>query len=232
MSAPRELTFDVPGAGQAVTAALHLPTAARARPPVIVLGHGITNDRHHPLIALTLDRLAARGVAGLRFNFPFKDRGDEAPDDSEVLLETFGTAITCARVELGEIGPLILGGKSLGARLAAAHQAANQAADGLLYLGFPLHRPDTPDQPRGDDLLAAGVPQLCIQGDQDPFCDLQRFATFHERITTPWQLELIPGGDHGLGLADAPPDEAGHALLDRIAQLTADWLASTVAAGK
>jgi predicted alpha/beta-hydrolase family hydrolase len=215
---------------QPVSATVHRPDDVDAQTPVVVLGHGVTNDRHHPLIVGTLERLVARGVAGVRFNFPFAERGDAAPDSAEVLADTFTAVLQQVHERFLGDPPVILGGKSLGARLAAAHQRQHRQAAGMLYLGFPLHRPEGPRELRGEDLRQIAVPQLCLQGDRDPFCDLALFAEVHGAIETPWQLEIFAGAGHGLGLEEAPAAAAAAALLDRVADVTATWIAAHIGA--
>ncbi len=224
-----EIDVHVPVVNQKVSAAVHRPDDVDRTTPVVVLGHGVTNDRHHPLIASTLERLAHRGIAGVRFNFPFKERGDASPDGSEVLLDTFTAVVQMVHERFLGDPPVILGGKSMGARVAAAHQTDHRTAVGMVYLGFPLHSPDDKTRLRGDDLTQIQVPQLCLQGDGDPFCDLDLFQTVHATIKYPWQLEIFPGGGHGLGLGHGPQvDKAGEAILDRVADLTAAWVRSQI----
>jgi hypothetical protein len=218
--------LDVPEAGHAVSAVLHAALDALPTAPVLLLGHGLANNLDHPLVLGTLERLAAAGIPGLRFNFPYAERGVKEADARPVLLATFGAAVAWARAELGPDRPLVLGGKSLGARMAAAYAVAHGGAAGLLYLGFPLHPPTGATEIRATDLCAAPVPQLLLVGDQDPFCDLGRLAEVRPRIGSPFRLEVFPGGDHGLGLDRAAP-EAAVSLLDRIAAVTHDWLRET-----
>jgi len=224
MSRSYEIDVHVPVVNQKVSAAVHRPDDVDATTPVVVLGHGVTNDRRHPLIADTLERLADRGVAGVRFNFPFKERGDATPDGSEVLTDTLTSVVQMVHEQFLGDPPLILGGKSMGARVAAAHQVHHRLALGMVYLGFPLHAPDDKSQLRGDDLTRIQVDQLCLQGDQDPFCDLSLFETVYKTITSPWQLEIFEGGGHGLGLGHGPVGKAGEALLDRVADLIVAWI--------
>lgn len=224
MSKSYDIDVSVPVVHEKVSATVHRPDDVDRTTPVVVLGHGVTNDRHHPLIASTLERLADRGVAGVRFNFPFKERGDEAPDSSEVLTDTITAVLQMVHERFLGDPPVILGGKSLGARVAAAHQTDHRIATGMVYLGFPLHAPDDKSKLRGGDLTRIRVPQLCLQGDQDPFCDLALFETVHSTLHSPWQLEVFAGGGHGLGLGHGPVDEAGEALLDRVAEVIVAWI--------
>lgn len=213
----RDVTVEVPGAGN-VSATVTVPPPESARRPVFVLGHGASNDKDHPLLRQTLLALARRGVAGIRFNFPYRERGEARPDERPVLLETVSAVLGWLRQS--EQGPpwIALGGKSLGARVAAAHQLLHGEARAMLYLGFPLHRPGEPERLLSTDFAELGVPQLCFSGDRDPFCDLDRLAPLTARLAAPWRLEVVAGGDHGLGVADGADGPEAREIGERVAR--------------
>ncbi len=192
-------------------------------PPVgiLVLGHGIANDREHPLLAGTARRLAPRGVATLRFNYPFKEAGERDLDPGDVLMATVGRAVEAARERFGDL-PVAAGGKSLSARITAAWQARGGDAAGLVYLGFPLHRPGQPDKRADRNLYRIREPQLFLAGDSDPYCHLDVLEDVLERIEGPKRLHVIPGAGHDLGVGNSEPDEAGRKQLAELA----GWIAS------
>ena len=100
-------------------------------------------------------------------------------------------------------GPVFLGGKSLGARVAAelvSRRAEGEGllAAGLVFLGFPLHAPGKKDQPRLQPLRRIDVPTLFIAGTHDPFCDLETLRTAMAALEHPGTLYLVEGGDHSL----------------------------------
>ncbi len=223
MSHQYDIEIPVPAVRVDVKAVVHRPDGVNESTFVLLLGHGVSNDLNHPLIRHTLERLAERGVAGVRFNFPFKERGDSKPDSQEVLLDTFTAVVNMVHDRFLGDPPLILGGKSLGARVAAAHQVDHRLAHGMVYLGFPLHSPNDKSRLGGDDLLSIRVPQLCLQGDRDPFCDLALFEKVHQEIRSSWRLEVFPDGGHGLGLDRQPPGEDAEEILDRVVDLIVSW---------
>lgn len=225
------LTLTVPGAGLPVSAMLTLPRAASsgAAPPVaFLLGHGVTNDREHPLLVGYLEGLALHGVHGLRFNYPFKEQADPAPDPKDLLFATWDAVLDWARSTLGPEARLVIGGKSLSARVSAAHQARHGRAAAMAYLGFPLHPPDDKAHLRGGDLERITVPQYCATGDRDPFCDLALFAPIHAALRTPFHLEIIEGGDHGLGVEPGADPARAAAVLDRLVSTTRAWIDRTL----
>jgi uncharacterized protein len=219
----RELALEVPAAGLAVRATLTTPAGGVPPGPGLLLGHGLANDKDHPLVRRLLERLAGQGVPGLRWNFPFRERGATEMDPPETLDATFDAAIAWAAAAWPDRA-IVIGGKSLAARMGAAHQAQHRAAAGLLYLGFPLHAPGALDRLRKRDLLAVTVPQLCLAGDRDPYCDLERLASVVAQIRSPFQIEVVPGGDHGLGVDDATQAAHAEPLLARFAAVVRTWL--------
>lgn len=228
--APTEiLSLPVRGSATPVSAVLTraapAPGPRPASPPVVLLlGHGVTNDRESPLLVGLLEGLAPHGVTGLRFNYPFKERGDPSPDPRDILFATLDAALAWARAAFGPDACLVLGGKSLSARIAAAHQARFGRAQAMAYLGFPLHPPEDRTRLRGRDLQEITVPQYCAQGDRDPFCDLALFMPLCAAIGTPFHLEIIEGGDHGLGLDPGAEPARAAAILDRLVSTTRAWI--------
>ena len=144
-----DLKLDVSAAHPRVDATFTSPKEIPAKAVVFVFGHGIMNDKDHALVAKPLVRLAQEGFCGLRFNFPFKQKGSDTVDRRPVLMDTITAAINWVRARLeGHEPKILIGGKSLSARMAAAHQVEHEEAHGLVYLGYPLHRPDSTERLR------------------------------------------------------------------------------------
>jgi predicted alpha/beta-hydrolase family hydrolase len=139
---------------------LEVPPAAVT---LLVLGHGAGGDVTAPdLSAVRAAALAAR-VAVARVTQPYRLLGRRAPAPAPRLDEAWIEA--CA--SLPEIGPLVVGGRSSGARV-ACRTAKTVGAVGIVALAFPLHPPGRPDRSRADE-LATGLPTLVVNGDRDPF---------------------------------------------------------------
>lgn len=187
-----------------VSAILTRPESCRpGLTPGLVLAHGANNDLEHPLLAAVAEELAERGIAStLRFNFPYRERGATSPDRPEILELTFRRAHDLlADDDICPPGALFLGGKSLGARVAAElvsrrHEGEGLLADGLIFLGYPLHAPGRTEKLRTEPLRRIDVPSLFIEGTKDPFCDLELLRPVLDGLNHPPLLHPIENGGH------------------------------------
>jgi uncharacterized protein len=192
--------------GHTTTGLLTSPDDCRAGcTPGLVLAHGAKNDMHQPLLAFVARHLSDTGVANvLRFDFPYAHRGAASPDPQPVLQDAYRRAHDALLDDPAcPPGPVFLGGKSLGARVAAelvSRRAEGEGlpAAGLVFLGFPLHAPGKKDQPRLQPLRRIDVPSLFIAGTHDPFCDLDVLREAMATLEHPGALYLVEGGDHSL----------------------------------
>ncbi|MBI4642787.1 MAG: hypothetical protein HY743_03425 [Deltaproteobacteria bacterium] len=136
----RPLTLNV-SPDQKIRAVLGVPKSATLD-AILVLAHGANNNMDHPLIAGVHERLAREGVVTVRFNFPYMEEGRKHPDPDPALEGVFRLVVEYVG-EMEEFKGLemFLGGKSMGARLAAQIVAQDVGANGLVFLGYPLHSP-------------------------------------------------------------------------------------------
>src|SRR4051794_25052910 len=163
---PYASSIAVDGGGR-VTALLLEAPAARA---CYVLGHGAGAGMNHPFMAKVADGLASRGVATLRFQFPYMERGSRRPDPPIIAQNTVRAAVD----EASKLGlPLFAGGKSYGGRMTSQAQAADPlpGVRGLAFLGFPLHPSGRPSRDRARHLCEVRLPMLFLQGTRDPLAD-------------------------------------------------------------
>ena len=166
---------------------------------VLILGHGANNTMDHPLIAGVHEGLAKEGLVTVRFNFPYAEEGKQRPDPDPVLEDAFRLlAEYVAELEEFKGLELFLGGKSLGARIAAQIVAQDVGASGLVFLGYPLHPPGKPEKLRDRPLLALPCPPLFIQGGRDPFCQLELLGRVLSQMPVRADLHLLPGRGHSL----------------------------------
>ncbi len=213
-------------------ARLHLDTAAAAGvTPVatLLLGHGAGNGvESRDLVALA-EALPAQGVDVVRLEQPWRVAGRKIatppPTLDGALLAAVG-ALGDVLDPAGPARPLVLGGRSAGARSAArcAHAAG---AAGCLALAFPLHPPGKPERSRVAELEGAGVPTLVVQGERDAMGRPEEFPA--SLFTTPGQVELsvVPAADHGLKVAARGPlDQAG--ALEVVVESALEWLVREV----
>ena len=138
------------------------------------------------------EALAQRGVAVLRFNFPYTEAGRRAPDP-QAKLEACYRAV--AEAVAREFARPYLGGKSMGGRIASHIVADGFPAGGLVFLGYPLHPPGRPDHIRDSHLARITAPMLFIQGTRDPFATPELLHQTVNRLE-PAKLVEIKGGDH------------------------------------
>ena len=189
-----ELTIDVGERIGRVSALLLVPPGARL---LYVVAHGAGAGMRHPFLEVLAYRLAERGVATLRYQFPYMERGSRRPDTPAVATAAVRAAVAeAARVAPGV--PLVAGGKSFGGRMTSSAQAEGPLPGvvGLAFLGFPLHPPGRPGTTRADHLERVTVPMLFLQGTRDEFAGLNLLRPVVQRLGVRATLHLIEGGDH------------------------------------
>lgn len=190
----------------------------------MVLAHGAGAGMEHPFMAGMAAALAARGIATLRFRFPYLQQGRRAPDRAPVLVAAIRAAVARTR-RLARGIPVVAGGKSMGGRMTAVAQAAEPLAGvrGLVFLGYPLHAAGQPASERAAPLFAVRLPMLFVQGGRDRLADpglmRQAVAALGRRA----ELLEVPHGDHGFSV----PKRSGETLQSvqaNIAVAVAGWL--------
>lgn len=223
----RKRSFDLEG-GQRVTAVVALPEAAPPWDTAVILGHGAGSDMTNPLLSAVHEGLASHGHPTVKFNFPYKERGGRAPDPAPVLEGCWRRVIDAVRND-HEIGTrhLVIGGKSMGGRM-ASHVAA-QGADvaGLVFLGYPLHPPGKPDKLRIVHLDQIKAPMLFFAGTRDPLCNLDLLKTTIDKLKAPITLHVIEGGDHSFKVLKSMKRSETN-ISDEIIGTAAAWLKETL----
>jgi predicted alpha/beta-hydrolase family hydrolase len=192
-----EVRIEVPGSGPASVSCLFLrPVACRA---AYVFGHGAGAGMRHRFMDAAAAALAGRGVATLRYQFPYMEEGRRAPDRRPKLLATVRAAVAAAS-ELAPDLPRFAGGKSMGGRMtsAAAAEAPLEGVRGLVFFGFPLHPSGKPGTERGDHLAGAGIPMLFLQGSKDRLAELELLRPGLESLTPRPTLHGVDDADHGV----------------------------------
>jgi predicted alpha/beta-hydrolase family hydrolase len=166
---------------------------------VIVLGHGAGGNRHTPQLVRFAEALSASGRSVLLYDFPYTDRGRRAPDRPDVLEATTRAVGDFARASLGAT-KLVHGGKSMGGRIASQAVAAGAPADGLVFLGYPLHPPGKPGQLRDRHLPRVGAPMLFVQGTRDSFARPDLLDAVLRHLGEKATLHKVEGGDHSFAV--------------------------------
>ena len=186
--------------GKPCSALLLRPADARA---LLVLAHGQIMHIHHPFMESISTALARHGVATLRFNFPYAEAKRERPDPRPLLIEAIVAATREGERRRGSL-PLLLGGKSLGGRLAveALHDAALPAVNGLVILSYPLHAPGRPSGVNARALEGVKRPILFLQGTLDPLADLTLMEALVAKLGPQARLDVVEDADHSFVLPE------------------------------
>jgi predicted alpha/beta-hydrolase family hydrolase len=179
--------------------------AARGEPrSLLILGHGAGGDVAAPDLLAVRNAVTQLGVEVVRVTQPYRVAGRRAPAPAAHLDEAWCAVVSALRARQRWSGlPLIVGGRSSGARV-ACRTAVRLGAAGVVALAFPEHPPGKPDRSRGGE-LRTGLPTLVVNGDRDPF----GLPDPSEEV----ELRVIPGADHSL---------RRHAAA--AADLVAEWL--------
>jgi predicted alpha/beta-hydrolase family hydrolase len=214
-----EQRIEVPGAG-AVSALLVAPPRFAA---LYVLAHGAGAGMRHVFMEDIAQRLAARGVATLRYQFPYSDQGKRRIDPEPLLLATVRAAVAAGR-QLAGGAPLIAGGKSMGGRMTsrAAAQAPLEGVRGLAFLGFPLHPAGQPGTKRADHLADVASRMLFLQGTRDTLAELDLLRPIVERLGARATLKIIEHADHGFHVLKRS-GRTDEQVLDELADDVAAW---------
>jgi len=207
-----------------VSAVLSIPDRTQPETAVIV-AHGAGNDMNNPLVVSFCDELAGAGYLAVRFNFPFKERGRKAPDRPEVLEETWRRVFDAIRDNAGyRLQRIFAAGKSMGGRVASEMLAKGSlSADGIIFLGYPLHPAGNKEKLRDQHLYHVKVPMLFFAGTRDPLCDLNLLKPVLDRLGARAQWLMIEGADHSFNV----PKSSGLTtpeIYEKIAQESIRWL--------
>jgi len=181
----------------------------------MAIAHGAGYAMDHPFMAGFARRIAELGVAAVRFNFVYTQKGRKAPDPEPKLRSAWLAAFDATRAAFGDI-PALCAGKSLGGRIASMCVADGMPAAGLVFLGYPFHAPGRTDRVRDTHLDAIRVPMLFLEGTRDPFADPDVVERVLRRLGDRADLIEIDGGDHSFNVRGATRDHAdvGAALAD------------------
>jgi predicted alpha/beta-hydrolase family hydrolase len=188
--------------GESVSAVVAWPqTPVSDDAPAVILAHGAGNGMQSPFLSAVHEGLARRGYVAVKFNFPYMERARRAPDRPAVLEACYRHVLRAVRNDAG-IGArrIVIGGKSLGGRMASHLAAAGEAIAGLILLGYPLHAPHKTDQLRIAHLGSIRAPMLFFCGTRDALCDLQLLREVLGSLSAPVALHVIEGGDHSFNL--------------------------------
>jgi predicted alpha/beta-hydrolase family hydrolase len=212
---------------QEVTALIYPAANQNQIDLTVILGHGAGADQNSDFMTSFAVGLAARGIGAVTFNFPYTEQGRRIPDANSALEVCYRAVLEAVRHEGPGRGPLVVGGKSLGGRIASQIAAAGAHVEGLIFLGYPLHPPGRADQLRAKHLPGIKVPMLFVQGSRDAFGTPDELRPIIQNLKAPADLCVVEGGDHSfkvLKRAGITQEDAYKSALDRIEL----WLPQTL----
>lgn len=195
--AAEEIRLEVGPAGS-VTGLWQRPRGATA---LLVLAHGAGAGMRHAFMEATTDALAARGIATLRYQFPYMEAGVRRIDSRPRLLAT-ARAAAAAGVRLARGLPVFAGGKSMGGRMTSMAAAETELAgvSGIVFFGFPLHPAGKPGTERAEHLARVRLPMLFLQGTRDKLAELERLRPICRELGPRAMLHVLEGADHGFAV--------------------------------
>ena len=191
--APQPLTIDTGKSGP-VSALLSRSDAPRA---CYVFAHGAGAGMTHSFMGALANGLCERGIACLRYQFPYMERGSKRPDPPAIAQ----AAVRAAVAKAAQLFPgvtLIAGGKSFGGRMTSQAQGAAPlpGVRGLAFAGFPLHPAGKPSIERADHLAKIDIPMLFLQGTRDSLAEVALIEGVVKHLGHLATLHLEDGADH------------------------------------
>ncbi len=204
------------------------------RPPdswlLYVLAHGAGAGMRHRFMDAIAEALARRGIATLRYEFPYVAAGGRRPDPPPVLQATVRAAVAEAARQAPDL-PLVAGGKSLGGRMTSGAQAREPlpGVHALVFLGFPLHPPKQPGVSRAEHLAGVHVPMLFLQGTRDDLADLELVAGVCRDLGPRATLHVVDGANHAFEVLKRS-GRTNEEVREELVRTIEEWCRALVAA--
>ena len=222
------MTLTLPD-GTTVSALLDVPPSPRCS---YVFAHGAGAGMMHSFMGAFARELGAHGVATLRYQFPYMERGSRRPDPPKVAHAAVRAAVEEAQRLLPDVA-LFAGGKSFGGRMTSQAYAASPmpGVRGLVFVGFPLHPAGKPGVERADHLRQVDVPMLFLSGTRDELAELSLLQPLAGRLGARATLRLYDDADHSFHV----PARSGRTdaqVRQAMAADAAAWMEQAQAAAK
>ena len=220
MSRHEDLRITVPDGGS-LSGLLDIPGQPLA---AFVFAHGAGAGMQHRFMSDFAAALCARGVAVLRYQFPFMEKGSKRPDTPKIAHAAVRAAVDRINEELPDVR-LFAGGKSFGGRMTSQAQSieALPRVEGLVFVGFPLHPAKKPAIERAHHLAAVDRPMLFLQGTLDDLADLDLLRPVVKKLGERATLVTIDDADHAFHVR-ASSGSNDEAVLNAMADATLEWM--------
>ncbi len=211
-------------ASTSVSALLDAPAKPRA---LYVFAHGAGAGMTHRFMADFASGLAKRGIATLRYQFPYMERGSRRPDPPTMAHAAVRAAVVEAARTMPDV-PLFAGGKSFGGRMTSQAQAAQPlpGVRGLVFVGFPLHPAGKPSASRAEHLAQVHIPMLFLQGSRDALAELDLLRPVVSKLGARTTLEVFEDADHAFHV----PARSGRTdaqVMESMLDAASGWMGRT-----
>ena len=211
-------TLRIPVGNESVSALLTRPEDARA---LYLFAHGAGAGMTHKAMESNARGFAERGIATLRYQFPYMEKGSKRVDPPRIA----HAAVRAAAAEAARLAPdlpMFAGGRSFGGRMTSQAQAESPlpGVRGLAFLGFPLHPAGKPGVERAEHLARVHVPMLFVSGERDALAEMELLRPVVERLADRATLYVVAAADHSLkvpGKSGRTPAEAEAEALGAMA---------------
>jgi uncharacterized protein len=218
---PQELTIAV--GDDSVSALLLRPMDAKA---LYLFAHGAGAGMSHKAMVSNAEGLAARGIATLRYQFLYMEKGSKRPDPPKLA----HAVVRAAAEKAAQLAPdlrLYAGGRSFGGRMTSQAQAAAPLPNvrGLIFLGFPLHPAGKPGVERADHLADVSVPMLFVSGDRDALAQLDLLEPMIAGLGKRATLHLVRHADHSFKVAAKSGRTSAEAETEAL-DAVAEWVST------
>lgn len=211
----KPIEVDITAANR-VTALVYSAASSGRYQTTYILAHGAGGNQTSPWVVQFATAAAARGIGVVTFNFLYSEHGSGLPDKNDKLEACWRKVVEAwhdgafAKALGHSGGPLIIGGKSMGGRIASQIAAGDPDASpgmaevaGLVFLGYPLHPPGKPEQLRSRHLPAIRAPMLFVQGARDAFGTPEELRPVLSKLKAPADLLVVEQGDHSFKVPKA-----------------------------
>jgi predicted alpha/beta-hydrolase family hydrolase len=224
-ASPPQLLAIETGTPGSVSALLNAPDAPRA---CFVFAHGAGAGMTHSFMAAFAGGLGERGIACLRYQFPYMEKASKRPDGPAIAQAAVRAAVAKAAGIFPGLG-LIAGGKSFGGRMTSQAQAAAPlpGVRGLAFVGFPLHPSGKPSTDRAEHLAKVELPMLFLQGTRDTLAEAALIEPVVQRLGPRASLHMVDGADHSFHVL-ARSGRNDREVMDEILDAFAAWADSVV----
>ncbi|MFN2637455.1 MAG: alpha/beta fold hydrolase [Gemmatimonadaceae bacterium] len=212
------VSWKIPVGGDEISAVYEPGTDERV---LFVCAHGAGGNMNDRGMLKTANALRSRRLGIVRFNFPYSERKSKRPDPMPRLKDSITAVVARVRQEL-EPRTLVIGGRSMGGRVASMLAADEFSCDGLLLLAYPLHPAGLPDKLRDAHLPSITVPVLCINGTRDALCRRDLMDNALKTVKTDWEMHWVEGADHSFHVLKSS-GRTDAEVLDEIGDISQKW---------